>query len=210
MLQGAELTTGDKLGSLMQSDTTLKSKLTGVLRGFKVVDRHYFSDTGVSVDVEAELDKLPPEILSQLKQPAAGAAPKNSGKETGASPPKQDGNGTIDWSRRVIQARGQGLPEMNSTTTATARMGTERAAKLDAISQLLKALQAASIEGGGTVADLLQKDDALRARLEHKLGGYKVVAPHYYKDGGVALDVEVEFDKLPPELGKLIPAPKAP
>ena len=209
VLQGAELTTGDKLGTLLQNDATMKSKVSGTLRGFRVVEKHYFADTGVSVDVEAELDKLPPELLAQLKQPAPGGPPKSDGKEAGASPPKQDGNGTIDWSRKVIQARGQGLPDLNSTTTATARMGTERAAKLDAISQLMKALKAASLEAGGTVADLLDKDDSLRAKLENKLGGYKVVAPHYYKDGGVALDVEVEFDKLPAELGKLIPAPKA-
>ena len=210
VLQGAELTTGDKLGTLLQNDAAMKLKISGTLRGFKVVEKHYFSDTGVSVDVEAELDKLPPELLAQLKQPAAGGPPKSDGKESAASPPRQDGNGTIDWSRRVIQARGQGTPELNSATTATARMGTERAAKVDAVAQLLRALKAASVEGGGTVADLLAKDDGLRAKLENKLGGYKVIAPHYYKDGGVSLDVEVDFDKLPPELGKLIPAPKAP
>jgi hypothetical protein len=210
VLQGVELSSGDKLGTLLQDDKTLFAKVRGAIVGLKVVDKHYFSDTGVSVDVEVPLDKLPADLLARLKQPSAApaAAPSN---EAGPTPARVDGNGIIDFQRRVLRARGQGMPDLaNSASVATAREGAERAAQLDAVAQLMKALKAGSLEGGGSIDAALGKDDALRAKVDGTLSGYRIVARKYYKDGGVACDVELDFDKLPPELGKLIQAPKAP
>ena len=208
VLQGVELSSGDKLGTLLQKDNTLFAKVRGSIVGMKVVDKHYFSDTGVSVDVEVPLDKLPADLLAKLKQPtaaeAAAAAPKT---EAGPTPARVEGNGVIDFQKRVLRARGQGIPDLaNAASVATAREGAERAAQLDAIAQLMRALKGASVEGGGTVDAALGKDDALKAKVDGTLSGYRIVAKKYYKDGGVACDVELDFDKLPPELGKLIQA----
>ena len=207
VLQGVELSSGDKLGTLLQDDKTLYAKVRGAIVGLKVVDKHYFSDTGVSVDVEVPLDKLPPDLLAKLKQPSAAAAvtPTN---ESSPTPARVDGNGIIDFQRKVLRARGQGMPDLaNSASVATAREGAERAAQLDAVSQLMKALKAGSLEGGGSIDAALGNDPALRAKVDGTLSGYRIVARKYYKDGGVACDVELDFDKLPPELGKLIQAP---
>jgi hypothetical protein len=209
VLQGVELTSGDKLGTLLQDDKTLQARVRGAIVGLKVVDKHYFSDTGVSVDVEVPLDKLPAELLARLKQPSAGPAAAPSVEAT-ATPPRVDGNGVIDWQRKVLQARGQGMPDLaNSASVATAREGAERAAQLDAVSQLLRALKAATTKDGSTVDSLLGRDDGLRAKVDGTLSGYRIVARKYYKDGGVACDVELDLDQLPPELG-LIQAPRAP
>jgi hypothetical protein len=213
VLQGVELTSGDKLGTMLQSDTTLVAKVRGSIVGMKVVDKHYFSDTGVSVDVEVPLDKLPPELLAKLKAPSAAPAAAPVAVDV-PTPVRVDGNGIIDFQKKVLRARGQGMPDLaNSANVATAREGAERAAQLDAIAQLLRALKSASFDdgrGGGSIDAALGKDDALRAKVEGTLSGYRIVARKYYKDGGVACDVELDFDKLPPELGKLIQAPKAP
>jgi hypothetical protein len=212
VLKGVELTSGGSAGTLLQ-DGALLAKVSGVLRGFTVTDKHYFSDTGVSVDAEVPLDKLPPELLAKLKAPAAGMSDSKPApvEVKTATPAKVDGSGIIDWQKKVLRARGQGMPDLaNSANLATAREGAERAAQLDAVAQLLRALKAAQLQGGASLDDKLAGDEPLRAKVEGSLAGYRVVARKYYKDGGVACDVELDFDKLPPELGKLLQAPQAP
>lgn len=116
----------------------------------------------------------------------------------------------IDWKRRVIKARGLGTPDLNAPSIAVARLGAERSAKADALRSLLETLKGAQLASGGSAGGFLQGQDALRMRTEGALRGFHVVQPHYFSDGGVALDVEVEIDKLPPELGSLLqPQPAA-
>jgi hypothetical protein len=120
-----------------------------------------------------------------------------------------EATGEIDWPRRVIKARGQGAPDLNAPSISVARLGAERAAKADALRNLLETLKGAQLTSGGSAGGLLQGEDALRMRTEGTLRGFRVVQPHYFSDGGVALDVEVEIDKLPPELGRLLQPPAA-
>lgn len=120
-----------------------------------------------------------------------------------------EATGEIDWQRRVIKARGQGAPDLNAPSISVARLGAERAAKADALRNLLETLKGSQVTSGGSAGGLLQGEDALRMRTEGTLRGFRVVQPHYFSDGGVALDVEVEIDKLPPELGKLLQPPAA-
>jgi len=73
-LKGATLESGGTVGTLLQNDSALRSKVQGKLRGVRAVKTHYYSDGGVSLDVEVPLDQLPAEIAQNLKAPAGGAA----------------------------------------------------------------------------------------------------------------------------------------
>lgn len=115
--------------------------------------------------------------------------------------------GSLDWQRRVIRARGQGAPDLNAPSISVARLGAERAAKLSAFHNLLETLKGAAAVPGANVAAALRTDRAARAKTEAALRAFKVVAPHYFSDGGVALDVEAALDKLPPEIGRLLQPP---
>jgi hypothetical protein len=68
-LKGAMLESGGSVGTLLQNDNALRLKIQGKLRGLKAVKTHYFSDGGVSLDLEVPLDQLPPEIVQNLKPP---------------------------------------------------------------------------------------------------------------------------------------------
>ena len=119
---------------------------------------------------------------------------------------RADATGQIDWQRRTITARGQGAPDLNAPSISAARIGAERAAKADALRNLLETLKGIQLSSGGTLGDLLQGDSGLRGHVEGTLRGFKAIAPHYYSDGGVSLEAEVPLDKLPPELlAKLTP-----
>jgi hypothetical protein len=115
--------------------------------------------------------------------------------------------GEIDWNRRVLVGHGQGAPDLNAPSIAVARLGAERAAKLDAYRNALETLKGMDLQSGGSVGTLLQNDATLTSRVDGKLKGMKPVKTHYYSDGGVSLDIEVALDELPPEIAGLVKVP---
>src|SRR5258707_11787066 len=124
-----------------------------------------------------------------------------------AAPPLGQGRGEIDWNRRVLIGHGQGAPDLNAPSVAVARLGAERAAKLDAVRNALESLKGIQLQSGGSVGTLLQDDETLTGRVEGTLKGVKPIKTRYFSDGGVTLDIEVPLDALPPELSRAILVP---
>ena len=124
-----------------------------------------------------------------------------------AMPALAQTKGEIDWSRRVLVGHGQGAPDLNAPSVAVARLGAERAAKLDAYRNALEALQGMQVQSGGSVGTLMQNDSTLSSRVDGELKGVRPIKTHYYSDGGVSLDIEVPLDELPPELARAIKVP---
>jgi hypothetical protein len=116
--------------------------------------------------------------------------------------------GEIDWNRRVLVGHGQGAPDLGAPSVAVARLGAERAAKLDAYRNALESLKGMQLQSGGTAGSLLQGDAGLLGRVDGTLKGVKPVKTHYFSDGGVSLDIEVPLDDLPPELAGAIRVPE--
>lgn len=125
-----------------------------------------------------------------------------------AAAPAPRAPAAIDWSQRVVRARGQGAPNLDAPSVAVARLGAERLARADALRRLVSAVEAARLTEGGTAASLLAADAALRAKTDDALRLFAVVKAHYFTDGGVALDVEVSLDRLPPELLRALLRPR--
>jgi hypothetical protein len=115
--------------------------------------------------------------------------------------------GRIDWDQRAIQATGVGPPDLNAPSIAVARLSAERAALAVAQRNLFDALSAAPLQSGGTAGALLQKDDALRAKVQAKLRTARTVKTHYFSDGGISLELQMPLDQLPPEIGSALKAP---
>src|SRR5437763_994937 len=124
-----------------------------------------------------------------------------------AAPTIAQTKGEIDWNRRVLVGHGQGAPDLNAPSVAVARLGAERAAKLDAYRNALESLQGMPVQSGGTVGAMLQNDATLMSRVDGTLKGVKPIKTHYFSDGGVSLDIEVPLDELPPELARAIRVP---
>src|SRR5882762_9824466 len=87
-LKGATLESGGTVGTLLQNDSALRTKVQGKLRGVRAVKTHYFSDGGVSLDVEVPLDQLPAEIVQNLKvtAPTKPASNTNPTPNSNATP----------------------------------------------------------------------------------------------------------------------------
>jgi hypothetical protein len=102
--------------------------------------------------------------------------------------------GRINWSMRVVSVTGSGPPSSKAPNVAVARLGAERAAKADAVRNLLEALRGLQVTGASTPATLLEKIPDLKGRLEAVARGFKALDTRYYADGGVDLVVELPLD----------------
>jgi hypothetical protein len=105
--------------------------------------------------------------------------------------------GAVDWQRKVVKCTGSGAANLRdaSGNPAVARVGAEKAAKLDALRTCLEALKGVQLQSGQTVGGALASDAALSGKVEGLVRGFKVVGkPRYFSDGGVEMDVEVPLE----------------
>ncbi|NBD09122.1 MULTISPECIES: LPP20 family lipoprotein [Corallococcus] len=105
------------------------------------------------------------------------------------------GSPGINWEGQILRATGSGAPDLKAANPAQARLGAERAAKLDAFRNLLEQAKVIQVSAGRTVGDEWSRDE-VKARVEGAIRGYKVVARRYFSDSGVELDVEVPLAAL--------------
>jgi hypothetical protein len=116
----------------------------------------------------------------------------------------------IDWQRKVVKCTGSGAANLRDAggNPAVARIGAEKAAKLDALRNCMEALKGVQLQSGQTVGGALQSDAALSGRVEGLVRGFKVVgSPRYFSDGGVEMDVEVPLEGALSDT--LLPRPEA-
>ena len=98
-LKGAVLEGGGTVGALLQNDSALRSKVQAKLRALRAAKTHYYSDGGISLEVEMPLDQLPVEISDNLRPPTkASSTPTPNPTSTSSSTP--DATSTSDAGAR--------------------------------------------------------------------------------------------------------------
>lgn len=123
--------------------------------------------------------------------------------------------GAVDWQQKVVKCTGNGAGNLRDAdgNVAVARIGAERAAKLDALRNCMETIKGIQLESGKSVGSALSSDQALTGKVEGVVRGFRVVGkPRYFSDGGVQMDVEVPLDGklsdvlLPKGEGSTVPA----
>ena len=121
--------------------------------------------------------------------------------------------GAVDWEKKVVKCTGSGAANLRDAqgNPAVARIGAEKAAKLDAVRNCMETIKGVTLQQGQTVGSALEADKALSGKVQGIVKGYKVVDKRYFEDGGVELDVEVPMagvlsDALLPRGGAVAPA----
>ncbi len=75
-----------KIGDLMEKDE-IKTRVEGLVRGYKITNKRYFSDSGVEVEIEVPLamltDVVDPDTTQMLAAPAAPNKPEVEKLNTG-------------------------------------------------------------------------------------------------------------------------------
>lgn len=106
----------------------------------------------------------------------------------------------VSWEGQILKVTGSGAPDMGATTAAQARLGAERAAKMDAFRNLLEQAKGIQVSAGKTVGDQMASDE-VRGKVEGAIRGFKITGKRYYSDQGVEIDVEVPLAALSAALG---------
>lgn len=101
------------------------------------------------------------------------------------------GTGEVNWSANLIRAVGSGAPNPDAPNVAVARLGAERAAKMDAMRNVLETVKGVHIDSQTTVANFTTQSDVINSRVEGLVKGARVVKTRYLSDGGVEVIVEV-------------------
>lgn len=101
------------------------------------------------------------------------------------------GTGEVNWSANVIRAVGSGAPSPDAPNVAVARLGAERAAKLDAMRNMLETVKGVRIDSQTTVVNFTTQSDVINSRVDGLVKGARVVKTRYLSDGGVEVVIEV-------------------
>ncbi len=102
-------------------------------------------------------------------------------------------NGAINWSQGVVAAKGSGAPPKGITNLAQARLMAERAAKADALRNLLETVKGVRVDSETTVETFTTKSDRVLTRVSGIVIGARVAGTKYLSDGGVEVTVTVNM-----------------
>ncbi len=106
-------------------------------------------------------------------------------------------DGKVDWEHKVVRCTGSGAANLKDAdgNPAVARIGAEKAARIDALRNCLAALRGVQIESGRSVGSALESDAVLSGKVQGLVRGFRTVGkPRYFSDGGVEIDVEVPLE----------------
>jgi hypothetical protein len=107
-------------------------------------------------------------------------------------------SGAVDWQKRVARCTGSGAANLKDAAgnPAVARIGAEKAARLDALRNCLEVMKGVTVNGSQTVGTAIGADNAVKGSVEGAVKGFRTVATRYFSDGGVEIDVEVPLDAV--------------
>jgi hypothetical protein len=104
------------------------------------------------------------------------------------------GHGEINWSAKKVTATGSGAANLKDGPVAVARLNAERAAKMDALRNILESLKGVQIDGKRNAGDLMS-NGSISTRVQGVAKGFRVVDTKYYSDGSVDVIVELPIDE---------------
>ncbi len=99
-----------------------------------------------------------------------------------------------EWTPFKVTAKGGGAPPPNAVNQAQARLMAERAAKVDAMRNLLEQAYGVTIKSRTTVKDFITQNDTIKARVDAYIKGAKVIDTKYLSDGSVEIEMEIILD----------------
>ncbi len=107
-----------------------------------------------------------------------------------------------EWVPIKVTAKGGGAPPASAVNQAQARLMAERAAKVDAMRNLLEQAYGVTIKSRTTVKDFITQNDTIKAKVNAFIKGAKVIDTKYLSDGGVEVEMEItlgyEFRRIFP------------
>ena len=128
-------------------------------------------------------------------------------------------SGVINWTQGIVTAKGSGAPPPGAKVISQARLMAERAAKADALRNLLETVKGVRVDADTTIDNFITKKDVVMIRVSGIVKGATQVDKRYLSDGSVEVTVsvnltgellEVMLKELPPLTAPSMPMPAFP
>lgn len=116
------------------------------------------------------------------------------GRPVGEVGPAYDTPPEGEWVPVRVTAKGGGAPPPTAVNQAQARLMAERAAKVDAMRNLLEQTYGVTIRSRTTVKDFITQNDTIKAKVNAYIKGAKVIDTKYLSDGSVEVEMEIILD----------------
>ncbi|MCL5023431.1 MAG: FecR domain-containing protein [Nitrospirae bacterium] len=95
------------------------------------------------------------------------------------------------WGPVILRAKGSAIPPPGATSQAQARLMALRAAKIEALRNLLEQAYSVTVVSDSTVRDFALKQDTIRARVDGFIKGAWVSEERLLADGSYEVDMEI-------------------
>lgn len=105
-------------------------------------------------------------------------------------------SGEINWTDNLVRAVGRGSPPASASSTGAARLMAQRAAKVDALRNLLESVGGVRIDAQTTVTNLMAASDDVKTRVKGMVRGALVVDTKYFPDGTAEVIVEAPISGI--------------
>jgi hypothetical protein len=121
------------------------------------------------------------------------------------------GNGSVNWTKGVIQGKGIGAPPEKDYGKPQARPLALRAAKLDALRNILEVVEGVRIDSTTVVKDFSVESDVIMSKVQGMVRGAQQVKQEYLSDGTVEVTMQVMMGGgfaqlvLPPDIKQVEP-----
>ena len=139
-VKGIQISAGKTVNDAMSTDT-IKAKVEGVVRGYKIVGKRYYSDNGVEIDVEVPLAMLTEVIDPDPVQVVATAKVEGEKANTGLVIDARGLKVTPALAPRVLGADGKPLYSVDSLS-AEARKTSGVASYVQSLDEAKKSMKA--------------------------------------------------------------------
>jgi len=100
------------------------------------------------------------------------------------------GSGKVDWTSQMLRSTGIGAPNVNFPLPQQ-RAGALRAAKMDALRNLLETVKGINLDSETLVENAIVTNDQIQTKVQGAVRGFRVVDTRYMSSGDVEVDVEV-------------------
>lgn len=146
-IKGMTVEKGETVGGALAGDKALSGRVQGIVRGFKVVDKRYFEDGGVELDVEVPMAGVLSDALLPKAEGKAAPAPA-AGVEAAGTSLVIDARG-----HKLVKALAPRVLDASGAEVYSAAMLTDAARRLGGAVMYAKDLDAAKKAHGDRIGD---------------------------------------------------------
>jgi len=197
MVYGVQINSKTKVKDFITESDTIRARLATVIQGAREVDYVEKPDGTAEVTVEVTLGRVEDILGRRLMYDQQVFTAVGYGAPPGGEPVQGYAPPPAAPASDVIRAKGNGVePSDPSMSRAEKGLLGKRAAKIDALRNLLEQVYGVTIRSKTTVRDFVTQSDDMKARVNAFIQGARVVSERALGDGSYEVEVEIDMGPL--------------